>query len=642
VSSKDTGVLASALGDLLGSATGLLSGSDGVSQRYSSLISSDEALLELARLLMKTPGFAAHRKEFEEQFHEHVEKAKSLGLVVPNFETWFAGWCAEQIDFLPEDANVVAVRVKASSRKLAIEILNESLYFAKDYLSKREASDINMAQSYLRDKIAKIEGDLDVLAARLLDVRSMSQLAGALSPTGFYDTGIGTLRADLDQAVSQLEENIRVIRSIKDSNLQGEASSVDSRLQVQEIERSNGVLRARIDTLKSQLERKQGDKEQLLKQINTVESATRQIEILATSYQRLQEQALKIDLLAMTVANRFQITAFANLERVRPVIPPSVAVLLGSLLLAMLVLSWDLLVVILNPRVVGRESVARFEPSFVAYIPNLSGAAAKGIILHKGTQAQFPDFSRNTPGVKALLALRRSVQTHFSKQKDAPSDAKLVLVSGPNEGCGKSTIANGLALTMAQSGDRVLLVDMDPYHPQVSQRYDIEGQKGLFNYLASRSSPSGDEPRPHLYKAQFQSSTANSEVSLDILPVGHDFQSFSRAHQENLRTLMDDLRKRYDYIVVDLPPLLEAFEFSTLHTLGDLTLLVCHHNDTSLKHLEESYEALPASVQKKTALLVNRIRGGLVDTQTSSLRTSSYYYRKKIAPGTQDRNDRAA
>ncbi len=211
-----------------------------------------------------------------------------------------------------------------------------------------------------------------------------------------------------------------------------------------------------------------------------------------------------------------------------------------------------------------------------------------------------------------------------------------MLVSGPNEGNGKTTVANGLALALANGGERVLIADLDPYHPQTSRRYGLTERTGLYDMLGSSEEISEESLSPLLYSVDLTDENG-AYGKVDILPVGQNRGSFAKGMEDRLGAFMKVFSKYYDYIVIDLPPLLETFEFSPFYMAADLTLLVCRHNKTLVSHLEEAYEVLPIRAQKRVALVINDVQNGLMESQASKLRSSSYYYQKRAKISTRRR-----
>ncbi|GIW96910.1 MAG: capsular polysaccharide biosynthesis protein [Pirellulaceae bacterium] len=124
------------------------------------------------------------------------------------------------------------------------------------------------------------------------------------------------------------------------------------------------------------------------------------------------------------------------------------------------------------------------------------------------------------------------------------ADLKVIQVTSPVPGDGKSTLSSNLAVTMAQSGRRVLLIDADFRRPRIAKLFGIEGSVGMAQVVAGKV---------EIEDATFTSNVAN----LAIMPGGkRPSNPAELLSSTRFRDLLDMLREKYDIIIVDTPPLL--------------------------------------------------------------------------------------
>ena len=127
------------------------------------------------------------------------------------------------------------------------------------------------------------------------------------------------------------------------------------------------------------------------------------------------------------------------------------------------------------------------------------------------------------------------------------SELKVIQVTSPVPGDGKSTLSSNLAVTMAQSGRRVLLIDADFRRPRIAKLFGIDSETGMAQVVAGKA---------ELDDATYTSNVAN----LSIMPGGRrpsnpaELLSCARFHE-----LMEVLRDKYDVIIVDTPPPVGCF-----------------------------------------------------------------------------------
>ncbi|MEM1056861.1 MAG: polysaccharide biosynthesis tyrosine autokinase [Bacteroidota bacterium] len=172
-------------------------------------------------------------------------------------------------------------------------------------------------------------------------------------------------------------------------------------------------------------------------------------------------------------------------------------------------------------------------------------------------------------------ALRTSVQ--FSRP-DAMIES--ILVTSPNPGEGKSVTASNLAVVIAQSGRRVLLVDGDLRRPTVHRKFGLSREPGLVQRLFDDrplSLADFDQPADDLY----------------VLPAGSLAPNPSELlGSKRMRDLMDEFKTLFDVVIFDVPPVLAATDAVLLSTQVDATLLVVRSGRTRDYELESANDAL--------------------------------------------------
>jgi capsular exopolysaccharide synthesis family protein len=150
----------------------------------------------------------------------------------------------------------------------------------------------------------------------------------------------------------------------------------------------------------------------------------------------------------------------------------------------------------------------------------------------------------------------RSVRTclFFSSRE---TELKVIQVTSPVPGDGKSTLSANLAVTMAQSGRRVLLLDADFRRPRQQKLFGIDAKIGMAQVL---------EGKAELEDATYVSCVAN----LSILPGGqHPSNPAELLSSSRFAELIEILREKYDIIVIDTPPVLAVSDPSVVAAIAD-------------------------------------------------------------------------
>ena len=201
----------------------------------------------------------------------------------------------------------------------------------------------------------------------------------------------------------------------------------------------------------------------------------------------------------------------------------------------------------LDTSVKSLEDVERYlQVPVLAVIPKDVG------ILHKQ--------SGMSPDAEAYRILRTNIE--FNRKN--PEDNAITVVSG-GAGEGKSTTLVNLAYICAQGGYTTLMIDADLRRPRLHTFFDINNSVGLTNYLTTELMLEDvilQTPVDNLY---FMPS--------GILPA----DAAGILNSRRMSELIQDVKQRFDLVLVDSPPILGVSDASVLASEVDLTMIVVHH-----------------------------------------------------------------
>jgi succinoglycan biosynthesis transport protein ExoP len=201
----------------------------------------------------------------------------------------------------------------------------------------------------------------------------------------------------------------------------------------------------------------------------------------------------------------------------------------------------------LDTSVKSLEDVERYlQVPVLAVIPKDVG------ILHKQ--------SGMSPDAEAYRILRTNIE--FNRKN--PEDNAITVVSG-GAGEGKSTTLVNLAYICAQGGYTTLMIDADLRRPRLHTFFDINNSVGLTNYLTTELMLEDvilQTPVDNLY---FMPS--------GILPA----DAAGILNSRRMSELIQDVKQRFDLVLVDSPPILGVSDASVLASEVDLTMIVVQH-----------------------------------------------------------------
>jgi succinoglycan biosynthesis transport protein ExoP len=184
----------------------------------------------------------------------------------------------------------------------------------------------------------------------------------------------------------------------------------------------------------------------------------------------------------------------------------------------------------------------------------------------------------------------------------------LLQVTSPNQGDGKSTLAANLAVSIAQSGKSILLVDGDLRRPHVGRLFGISQEVGFAAVLGGLAEPN-------------EAISQTAVPGLSVLPAGVTPPNPAELLTgPRLREVLDWLRERYDYVIVDSPPLLAVTDPGVVAPQVDgviMTLRPSKKNRVEAKRAKEILTNLGVTI---FGLVVNAL------DLTKSHDSYGYYY----------------
>lgn len=179
-----------------------------------------------------------------------------------------------------------------------------------------------------------------------------------------------------------------------------------------------------------------------------------------------------------------------------------------------------------------------------------------------------------------------------------------LLFTSASVGEGKSTIASNIAISFAQDGKKVLLVDVDLRKPTMHYTFNKHMSPGITNLIMSNW--------------RFQDIVKESGIrGLDLITCGpipsNPAELLGSTSMDNF---MEDMKKIYDLVILDAPPILSVADAQILSEKCDGTVLVVSAGKTEKRNLKKAKEVLLASKAKMIGVVLNNFKLG----------KSHYYY----------------
>ncbi len=206
-----------------------------------------------------------------------------------------------------------------------------------------------------------------------------------------------------------------------------------------------------------------------------------------------------------------------------------------------------------------------------------------------GAFRQISEVAPFSATAEALRYIKVAIDLH-------PTGGKVIGIVSALPGEGKTTVATGFAAFVAKSGARTLLIDADLRNPSMTRALGYINAPGLVNMVADKSDFDDLVITDSKFKFDFLPSSTRMKPSnsSDILN--------SPVMKEMLRAAKND----YDYVLVDLPPILPVVDVKAVAHLFDAFVLVVEWGSTSTDEIVKAVGASPVVSERLLGAVLNK------------------------------------
>lgn len=217
--------------------------------------------------------------------------------------------------------------------------------------------------------------------------------------------------------------------------------------------------------------------------------------------------------------------------------------------------------------------------------------------------------NRDTPMTEAFRKLKNNIKININCNGDVLAFTSSV------SGEGKTTVSLNYALSKAFSGKKVLLIDCDMRKSRVETALELEaGKKGLYSYLE------GDFP---IEKTIIKGVHENLDL---IIAEKKNSYSPEMLYKKNLNKVFEGLKKDYDLIILDTPPIGVTSDLGSISECIDSLVVVCGYNMVTRKQLNFERETLKNLGINVIGVVINRIEKNAYSSLGSYVDYYSPYY----------------
>ncbi|MBL4884967.1 MAG: polysaccharide biosynthesis tyrosine autokinase [Planctomycetaceae bacterium] len=171
----------------------------------------------------------------------------------------------------------------------------------------------------------------------------------------------------------------------------------------------------------------------------------------------------------------------------------------------------------------------------------------------------------------------------------------IIQFTSPDPGDGKSTLCANVAVAVANSGKRVLIIDSDLRRPTQHKLFGVEHDAGLSSLIVD-----GGEIQDVIQETVIE--------NLQILPAGPKTHHPSELlHSNELGSILEALRVKYDFIFLDSPPVLAVSDAAALSQVSDKVLIVLKNSRSCVPHAKQTRVSLDLVNANVMGIVVNSV-----------------------------------
>ena len=420
-----------------------------------------------------------------------------------------------------KESGMIGMALEDTDPAAAIKTLNEIARLYVQQNIERTSAEAAQSLGFLKDQLPQVRKDLEKAenALNAFQIRSKSidislEAKAILDQIVALDTSISTLKlqqAEMDRKFTPQHPAYRA--------LMGQLAE----------------LTAKQNRLAKQVEGLPSTQQELL-------SLTRDLKVSTEIYTQLLNKSQELDVMRAGAVGNVRLIDTADVDLRFPVKPKkTLIVLIATLLGAFLAIGYVLFRKALNRGVQNPDDIEKLGLPVYASIPfsSLQKVEDERSPGGRGTRVT-PLLASSHPtdlAIEGLRSLRTSL--HFAMLE---ADNNRLMISGPSPKVGKSFVSANLAAVIAQSGQRVLLVDVDMRKGYIHKMFGVPVENGLSDLLAKRC-----DLNTAIHKTEVE--------NLDVIGRGQIPPNPSELlMHKNFTEFLEQVSANYDQVILDTPP----------------------------------------------------------------------------------------
>ncbi|WP_010171929.1 polysaccharide biosynthesis tyrosine autokinase [Pseudomonas sp. PAMC 25886] len=456
-----------------------------------------------------------------------------------------------------KESGMIGLALESTDPDQAIKILNQiaAIYVRQNV--ERTSAEAAQSLAFLKEQLPEVKKDLEKAGKALNEYQTRSKSVDiTLETKAILDQIVG-----LDTSISEL----KLQQAEMDRKFTRQHPAYRALLtQIGELTSKQQSLASRVESLPS-------TQQELL-------SLTRDVEVGTAIYTQLLNKSQELDVMRAGTVGNVRLIDTADVNYLKPIKPKKILiVLIATLLGGFLAVALVLMRKALNRGLESPEAIEQLGLPVYASIPysTLQKVEEDKITRGRGrTDAGSSLLAISHPtdlAVEALRSLRTSL--HFA-MLEAPNNR--IMISGPSPEVGKTFVSVNLAAVIAQTGQRVLLIDVDMRRGYLHKVLGVSAKDGLSDILSNQCT--------------LETAIHNTGIeNLDLISRGQIPPNPSELlMHRNLTELLSQVSERYDLVILDTPPLLAVTDAAIVGRQSGTNLIVTRYGLNPAKEIEHT------------------------------------------------------
>lgn len=453
-----------------------------------------------------------------------------------------------------KDSGILSISFEHTKPDYATSVLDEvsRLYVRQNV--ERKSAEAQQSLEFLTDQLPQVRRDLET----------------AENALNAYQASAGSVDISIETQ-SILNQVVEIETAISELTLKRE-----------ELQRRFTRDHPSYQALMSQMGQLESRRNQMLKEVGGLPATqqellrlTRDVQVSTEIYTQMLNKSQELDVMRAGTVGNVRIIDDAAVDTSAPVKPKkALIVVLATLLGGMLGVAIALLRHALNRGIENPELIEQLGLPVYASVPfskdqEVMERNLKGKSSHIQGSSLLAATNPADLSIEALRSLRTSL--HFAMME---AKNNVLMISGPSPGVGKSFVSANLAAIIAQSGQKVMLIDGDMRKGYLHKLIGRDPEPGLSALLANTHTLADVVHKSEVEGLHFISRGQIPPNPSELLM------------HANFQTLLDQLRGMYDMIIIDTPPILAVTDAALVGRLAGTNLIVTRFGLNPVKEVE--------------------------------------------------------